>query len=70
LANKVNLKWPVFVRPAAKNFGIREQKQLKLAVFVLPCSEKFLNWRTKSTEIVGICSAAQRKILANNRTSN
>jgi hypothetical protein len=41
----------------AKFFGIGEQKQLELTVFVQPRSEKFRNWRTKATQ------AAQRKTM-------
>jgi hypothetical protein len=41
---KAQLKLIVFVRRAAKTFGIDEQKQLKLTVFAQPRSENFCFW--------------------------
>jgi hypothetical protein len=47
---------------AAKNFGIGEQKQLKLSVCVQPRSENFWNWQPKHLKLTEFSSAAQRKI--------
>jgi hypothetical protein len=61
-----------FDLPHSENFGIHQQKQLKLTPFCLPRSQNFRSLSTETTQINSIlfCGAAKILEFANKNNSN